>query len=623
MPRLTTAQALIAFLQQQYVERDGTEQPFFAGCFGIFGHGNLAGIGQALQQTKSFRYYQSRNEQAQVHIAIGYAKMKNRFQTFACTSSIGPGATNMITGAATATINRLPVLLLPGDIFARRNVAPVLQQLESEHSQDVSVNDCFKPVSRYWDRISRPEQLLTVLPEALRVLTSPAETGAVTLALPQDVQTEAFAFPEAFFRKRVWRVPRNRPDRSALVLAADWIRARHRPLLVAGGGVIYSEASDMLRRFAEQTGIPVAETMAGKGSLRYDHPLNLGAIGVTGTFAANRVARDADLVIGIGTRYTDFTTASKTAFQDPDVRFININVASFDAAKQAALALIGDAQVTLAELCEVLAGFQVDPSYRQLAERLHDDWDREVAQIYGVRLKPLVSQGELIGAVNELGDPDAVMVCAAGSLPGDLHKLWRARHPKQYQLEYGYSCMGFEIAGGLGAKMADPAREVYVLVGDGSYFMMPSEIVTSIQENYKLTIVLIDNAGFKSIGALSRSLGQEGFGTRYVYPQAGALPGDDENGNVQTLPVNLAENARSFGAYVIECHSHADFAAALEEARTQTRTTVIYIQNDRLHGVPGYESWWDVPIAEVSQMPAVDAARQDWEAMRARERYFF
>ena len=450
--------------------------------------------------------------------------MKNRLQTFACTSSIGPGATNMITGAATATINRLPVLLLPGDIFARRNVAPVLQQLESEHSQDISVNDCFKPVSRYWDRISRPEQLLMALPEALRVLTSPAETGAVTLALPQDVQTEAFDYPEAFFQKRVWRVPRNRPDRQMLAQAADWIRASRRPLVVAGGGVIYSEASDILRRFVERTGIPVGETMAGKGSLRYDNALNLGAIGATGTFAANRLASDADLVIGIGTRFSDFTTASKTAFQNPDVRFVNINVASFDAAKHAALALTGDARVTLEELCEALGEYQVDPSYRQLAEGLHAEWDREVERIYAVRLTPLVSQGELIGAVNELGDPEAVMVCAAGSLPGDLHKLWRARHPKQYQLEYGYSCMGFEIAGGLGAKMADPGREVYVLVGDGSYLMMSSEIVTSIQENYKLTIVLIDNAGFKSIGALSRSLGQAGFGTRYVYPRLVRCP---------------------------------------------------------------------------------------------------
>ncbi len=621
MPRLTVAQALIAFLKNQYVERDGTENPFFAGCFGIFGHGNLAGIGQALQQTPDFRYYQSRNEQAQVHIAIGYAKMKNRLQTFACTSSIGPGATNMVTGAATATVNRLPVLLLPGDIFARRNVAPVLQQLESERSQDISVNDCFKPVSRYWDRINRPDQLLMALPEAMRVLTSPAETGAVTLALPEDVQTEAFDYPQAFFNRRVWRIPRNRAAEAALREAAAWIRASKRPLIVAGGGVIYSEAVETLSHFVEHSGIPVGETMAGKGSLAYDHPLALGAIGATGTSAANRLARDADLVIGIGTRYSDFSTASKTAFQDPDVRFVNINVTGFDAAKHAALGLVGDAQVTLDELAEMLADYRVESSYRQLAEQLHAEWDREVERIYAVRLEPLPSQGELIGAVNELGDPQGVMVCAAGSLPGDLHKLWRARHPKQYQLEYGFSCMGFEIAGGLGAKMADPRREVYVLVGDGSYLMMPSEIVTSIQEGYKLTIVLMDNAGFKSIGALSRSLGQAGFGTRYVYPHDGTLPGDDVD--ARTLPVDLAANAASLGARVIQCRTYAEFAEALHTARGIDCTTVIYVKSDRLDGVPGYDSWWDVPVAEVSEMPAVNEARREWEANRARERYFF
>src|SRR5947207_4077109 len=369
--RMTMAQAVIAFLKNQYVERDGREQPFFAGCFGIFGHGNIAGIGQALQQMPEFRYYQARNEQAMVHIAVAYAKTKNRLQTFACTSSIGPGATNMVTGAALATINRLPVLLLPGDIFARRNVAPVLQQLESEHSQDISVNDCFKPVSRYWDRISRPEQLLTSLPEALRVLTSPADTGAVTVALPQDVQTEAFGYPAAFFEKRVWRIPRNRPDATALQRAAEAIRGSERPLIVAGGGTIYSAATDVLSDLVDRTGIPVAETMAGKGSLRFDHPLNVGAIGATGTFAANRIAREADLVIGIGTRYSDFTTSSKTAFQNPEVRFININVAAFDAFKHLALPLVGDALVTLEELLDLVDGYSVEASYRAQAERLH------------------------------------------------------------------------------------------------------------------------------------------------------------------------------------------------------------------------------------------------------------
>jgi len=620
--RVTMAQAVIAFLNNQYVERDGREQPFFAGCFGIFGHGNIAGIGQALQQMPEFRYYQARNEQAMVHIAAAYAKTKNRLQTFACTSSIGPGATNMVTGAALATINRLPVLLLPGDIFARRNVAPVLQQLEFEHTQDISVNDCFKPVSRYWDRISRPEQLLTALPEAMSVLTSPAETGAVTLALPQDVQTEAYAYPEAFFRKRVWHVPRNRPDRRALEQAAALIRASKQPLIVAGGGVIYAEATDALKRFVEQTGIPVGETMAGKGSLRFDHPLNLGAIGATGTFAANRVARDADLVIGIGTRYSDFTTSSKTAFQNPEVRFININVAAFDAFKHLALPLVGDALVTLEELLDLVDGYSVEASYRAQAERLHGEWDAEVERIYTIRNTPLPSQGELIGAVNELSALEAIMVCAAGSLPGDLHKLWRARHPKNYHMEYGYSCMGYEIAGGLGIKMAAPERDVYVMVGDGSYLMMNSEIVTSIQENYKLIIVLLDNSGFKSIGALSRSLGQEGFGTRYVYPHNGQLPTDAAGADVQTLPVDLAANARSLGAHVIECKTYGDFVEALKAVKTTDRTSVIYIQNDRYVGIPGYEGWWDVPVAEVSGMPSVQAARAEWTEMREEERYF-
>ena len=619
--RLTAAQALIRFLKNQHVERDGEQQPFFAGCLGIFGHGNVAGIGQALQQEMDFRYYQARNEQAMVHTAAAFARMKNRLQTFACTSSIGPGATNMITGAAAATINRLPVLLLPGDIFARRNVAPVLQQLESEHSQDLSVNDCFRPVSRYWDRINRPDQLLTALPEALRVLTSPAETGAVTLSLPQDVQTEAFEYPRALFEPRTWRIPRNRPDAAMLRRAAAWIRASERPMIVAGGGVIYSAAERELNRFVEATGIPVGETMAGKGSLRYDHPLNLGALGVTGTFAANRIARDADLVIGIGTRYSDFTSASKTAFRADGVRFINVNVAEFDAFKHGALPLVGDARAALAELTAALDGWRTADGYREDAIRLHEEWDAEVDRIYAVRHDPLPSQGELIGAVNELGDPEAVVVCAAGSLPGDLHKLWRTRHSKQYHLEYGFSTMGYEIAGGLGIKMADPDREVYVLVGDGSYLMLSGEIVTSIQEGFKLTVVLMDNHGFKSIGGLSRSLGQDGFGTRYAFPADGALPGDSIS-HADTLPVDLAANAASLGAYVIRCASREDVVDALDEARSIDRTTVIYVQNDRYVDVPGYESWWDVPVAEVSERAAVTEARRRWETMRAEERTY-
>ena len=619
--RLTMAQAIIAFLKNQYVERDGKEQSFFAGCFGIFGHGNVAGIGQALQQNPDFRYYQTRNEQAMVHSAAAYAKMKNRLQTLVCTTSIGPGATNMITAAAGATINRLPVLLLPGDIFARRNVAPVLQQLESEHSQDLSVNDCFKPISRYWDRINRPDQIITALPEAMRVLTSPVDTGTVTLALPQDVQVEAFDYPSGLFEKRVWHVARNRPDQTSVARAVEWTRQAKRPLIIAGGGVIYSEATQTLRQFVDQTGIPVGETMAGKGSLQYDHPLCVGAVGTTGTLAANRLAKDADVIIGIGTRYSDFTTASKTAFQNPDVRFININVAEFDAYKHNALALIGDAQVTLTELLVALGDYRVEGNYEAIASALHEEWETEVQRIYDIRNKPLVSQGELIGAINDAGDPDAVMVCAAGSLPGDLHKLWRSRHPKQYHLEYGYSCMGYEIAGGLGIKMADPQREVYVLVGDGSYLMLSADIVTSIQEGYKLTIVLIDNNGYKSIGALSRSLGGQGFGTRYVFPENNRLP-DDTAESVKTLPVDLAANAKSLGAHVIRCETYQDFLTALETAKGMDRTTVIYIQNDRYVGVPGYESWWDVAIAEVSEIDTVNTARADYEQAVQKERYF-
>ncbi len=620
--RLTTAQAIVRFLAQQYVERDGLRQRFFGGCFGIFGHGNVAGMGQALQQYHPLlRYYQTRNEQAMVHTALGYAKHANRLRALVCTTSIGPGATNMLTGAATATINRLPVLLLPGDIFARRNVAPVLQQLESEQTQEISVNDCFRPVSRYWDRINRPDQIITALPEALRVLTSPADTGAVVLALPQDVQTEAYDYPAELFEERTWHIPRNRPDADALARAAQWIRAARRPLIVAGGGVLYSEATETLRRFVEATGIPVGETMAGKGSLRYDHPLNMGAIGVTGTSAANALARDADLVIGIGTRYSDFTTASKTLFAEPGVRFININVTGFDAHKHAALPLVGDARATLAELAVALEGRRADAEQRARAQALHAQWQQQVDAIYAVRHQPLPSQGEVIGAVNELGDPDAVMVCAAGSLPGDLHKLWRARHAKQYHLEYGYSCMGYEIAGGLGVKMAEPEREVYVMVGDGSYLMLSNEVITSIQEGYKLTIVLLDNRGYKSIGALSRSLGQQGFGTRYAYRRNGELPSDAEEGaGAEPLPVDLAMNARSLGAHVIETDSYAGVAAALEAARRIDHTVVIHVRTDRYADVPGF-AWWDVPVAEVSEMDSVNAAREEWAERRAQERY--
>jgi 3D-(3,5/4)-trihydroxycyclohexane-1,2-dione acylhydrolase (decyclizing) len=615
--RLTMAQALTNFLAKQYVERDGRETAFFAGVWGIFGHGNVAGVGQALQQEPALRYYLARNEQAMVHTATAFAKMSNRLRTFACTSSIGPGATNMVTGAATATINRIPVLLLPGDVFARRNVAPVLQQLESEHTQDISVNDAFKPVSRYWDRINRPDQLPFALMEAMRVLSSPADTGAVTLALPQDVQAEAWDYPEDFFEKRVWHVARPLADRALLERAAQRIRAAKKPLIIAGGGVIYSEASSALAHFVERTGIPVGETQAGKGALSFDHPQNLDAIGVTGTPGANIIAREADLVIAIGTRLSDFTTASKTAFQNPDVRFININVAAIDAHKHAALPLLADARSTLEELTEALEGHHVSDDYAARISSLKQDWETEVERLFAFRHGPPISQSEVIGTINKFSRPEDVVVCAAGSLPGDLHKLWRARDPKGYHVEYGYSCMGYEIAGGLGVKMADPSREVYVMVGDGSYLMMSSEIVTSIQEGYKLNIVVLDNHGFSSIGGLSQSVGSGGFGTDYRFRNAETGQLDGEH-----LPVDFAANAESLGAHSIRAVTRDDLQRALDEARRKNRTTVIVLEVDKEMRVPGYESWWDVPVAEVSEIEVVERARAQYEKETKRERYF-
>ena len=619
--RLTVAQAVIKYLNQQYVERDGVENKFFAGCFGIFGHGNVAGMGQAIQQQNDLKYYQCRNEQSMVHTAAAYAKMKNRLSTFACTTSIGPGATNMLTAAAGATINRLPVLLIPGDIFAGRHVAPVLQQLESPSSQDFSVNDCFKPISKYWDRINRPEQILYALPEVMRVLTSPSETGAVTLAIPQDVQAEAFDYSEEFFEKKTWRIMRQRPDVYQIKRAVDLIKKSKKPLIIAGGGAHYSDALDVLKTFVYKTHIPVAETFAGKGALRFDDPHQLGAVGATGTPGANQISESADLIIGLGTRYSDFTTASKTAFQNPNVKFVNINVAEFDAAKHGGLMLQGDAKATLEELLGLLDAYQVDEDYSNKVSEFNRSWEAKVSEIYDYRHDNLLSQGEIIGAVNEFADDNDVVLCAAGSLPGDLHKLWRTKSSKSFHLEYGYSCMGYEIAGGLGAKMADPSREIYVMVGDGSYLMLSQEIVTSIQENYKITIVLIDNDGYKSIGALSRSLGSEGYGTRFLYrnPDSQKIDGDDVTSEA-ILPVNLADNARSLGAHVIECTDYTSLTDALKTAKGIDKTTVIYTTCDRYHGIDGY-SWWEVPIAEVSDMETVKEAYRDSLERKKKQRF--
>jgi len=599
--RLTMAQALVRFLAQQYVERDGVEQRFFAGCWGIFGHGNVAGIGQALAQyPEALRYHQARNEQSMVHIAVGYARMKDRLSTFACTSSIGPGATNLVTGAALATINRLPVLLLPGDVFASRAPDPVLQQLEVPSRGDVTVNDTLQAVSKYWDRITRPEQIIPAALNAMRVLTDPAETGAVTLALPQDVQTEAFDVPDEFLAKRVWHIERRPPDVAAFAKAIELINAARRPLIVAGGGVIYSGATEALRAFVDRSGIPVAETQAGKGALPYDHPLALGAIGATGTFAANRVARDADVVIGIGTRWSDFTTASKTLFEGASVRFIDLNVATVDAFKLSALPLVCDARTGLELL--TAAEWVIDERYRTKAERLHTEWDAEVTRLYGLDQMP-PAQSAVIGAVNAASEAHDGVVSAAGSMPGDLHKLWRTRDPKGYQVEYGYSCMGYEIPGGIGARIAAPERDVFVMVGDGSFLMAPGELTTAISEGAKLIVVLVDNHGFGSIGALSRSLGTNGFGT--------ASDGK----------IDFVVNAASLGARAVRARTIAELRAALTEAKSATETTVIVVETDPLVGVPSYEAWWDVVPAEVSEQEGVRKARQDWSANKKRQRH--
>ena len=614
--RLTVAQATIAYLKNQYVERDGVQNKFFAGCLGILGHGNVAGIGQALHQNLDFPYYVARNEQGMVHTAAAFARVKNRLQTFVCTSSIGPGATNMLTGAAAATINRIPVLLIPGDIFATRQVAPVLQQLESNLSQDISVNDCFKPVSKYWDRINRPEQLITSLPEVMRVLTSQAETGTVTLSIPQDVQAEAYDFPVEMFQKRVWYVGRTMPDNTLLSRAIQQIKDSKRPMIIAGGGTIYSDATAILKKLVNRTGIPVAETFAGKGSLDYNEPQNLGAAGVTGTPGAIEIAKEADLVIGIGTRYSDFTTISKSAFQDPNVRFININITEFDSFKHGALPLAGDAKAILETLDKELANYEVNGDYRKKVENFNKSWDQFVEDIYAEKNEVPAFQGEVIGAVNSFSKPEDIVLCAAGSLPGDLHKLWRTRNPKGFHLEYGYSCMGYEIAGGLGAKMARPDSEIYVMVGDGSYLMMSQEIVTSIQEKQKMTIILLNNDGYSSIGSLSSSLGSEGFGTYYRYRNEET---DQLDGG--KLPIDYAANAASMGAHVIKAANVKELNSALEKAKTIDKTTVIYIEVDRKKAVPGF-AWWDVAVAEVSEKDAVkDSLKTSLENKKTQKYY--
>jgi len=622
--QLTVAQATVRFLSQQYSESDGVEHKFFEGCFGIFGHGNVAGLGQALLQAEidepgSLPYVLGRNEQAMVHSAVAFARMRNRLQTYAVSSSVGPGATNMVTGAALATINRIPVLLLPADTFADRSASPLLQELELPYAGDVTVNDCFRPVSKYFDRIWRPEQLPAALISAMRVLTDPAETGAVTVCFPQDVQAQSYDWPVELFAKRVWHMSRPLPESAIISRAAEIIRGASKPLIVAGGGVHYSGATEALAAFCEATGIPVGQTQAGKGTLVYDHPQCLGAIGSTGTTASNAVAHEADVIIGIGTRYEDFTTASRTAFQNPDVKFVNINVAPIDAVKHAGLAVQADAREALSALASLLDDHTVSDTYRSRYLQLDAEWDATVAKAFAEEepAPGLLSQSSVIGLVNELSDPSDVVVCAAGSMPGDLHKLWRTRDPKGYHVEYGYSCMGYEVAGGLGVRMACPDRDVFVMVGDGSYLMMATELATAVQESIKIITVLVQNHGFASIGSLSESLGSQRFGTSYRKRSAatGRLDGDK-------LPLDLAANAASFGLEVIKVTTKAELADAIKTAKAATESIVIYVETDPLIDAPSSQSWWDVPVSSTSTLTSTQQASEFYQGKKNEQKPF-
>ncbi|MDF3142161.1 MULTISPECIES: 3D-(3,5/4)-trihydroxycyclohexane-1,2-dione acylhydrolase (decyclizing) [unclassified Streptomyces] len=617
--RLTVAQALVRFLSAQYTERDGVRHRLIAGTWGIFGHGNVAGIGQALLQAGEdvMPYHQGRNEQSMVHAAVGYARQLNRLSAQAVTTSIGPGATNLVTGAALATINRLPVLLLPGDYFASHAPDPLLQQLEHPTEADVSVNDTLRPVSKYFDRVTRPEALIPSALNAMRVLADPAETGAVTLALPQDVQAEAYDWPQEFFAERVWYVRRPAPDPVELTAAVEAIRAAERPLIVAGGGVHHSEAEAALKAFVEATGIPVSSTQAGKGSLRHDHPADLGGIGHTGTSVSDDIARAADLVIGVGTRYTDFTTASGTLFQNPDVRFLNLNITGFDAHKLAARTLVCDARAGLTALTEALSGHRVDAAYEAEYGAGKERWDAVVEAAYRADDESAVpTQTQVLGALDAVVGDDDVVINAAGSLPGDLHKLWRSRSPRQYHLEYGYSCMGYEIPAGIGIQQAAPDVAVWSLVGDGTYLMMPTEIVTAVQEGLPVNIVLIQNHGYASIGGLSAETGGERFGTDYRYRAAdGTFTG-------APLPVDLAANAASLGMDVLRAKTVRELREALAAARASERPTCVYVETDLTNPTsPGAEAWWDVPVAEVASREAAIEARERYDQHVADRRH--
>lgn len=629
--RLTVSQAFVKFLANQYSERDGVEHRLIAGCFGIFGHGNVAGIGQALLQAQvavsegvdgapDLPYIPARNEQSAVHAAAAYAKTTNRLSTLAITASTGPGSTNMITGAALATTNRVPVLCIPSDIFVTRFPMPVLQEIEDPRTYDISVNDAFKPVSRFWDRISRPEQLIPSALAAMRVLTDPVETGAVTVCLPQDIQAEAYDWPVEFFRKRVWHVARPVPEPSALERAVAVITSAKKPLLIAGGGVRYSEASQQLRDFATATGIPVADTHAGKGMINHDHDCAVGGVGSTGASAANTLAREADVVIGVGTRYSDFTTASKTIFLNPDVKFVNLNVASFDAAKHSATMLVADARRGLLALGEALDGWSVSDDYRERAQDLDAEWQAVVDECFNRGNTPLPAQTEVFGAMNELMGERDVVINAAGSMPGDLQALWRAKTPEQYHVEYAFSCMGYEIPAAMGVKMAkdDAGDDVQVvsIVGDGTYQMLPMEIATIVAEGIKVVLVLLDNEGYASIGALSESRGSQRFGTKYrMRTKSGWLDGG-------SVPFDLPTNVASWGADVLIADGVADFREKFVQALRADKTTAVYIKTNLYGPHPPGNAWWDVPVSQVSDLESTQTAYGEYMAEKADQRWY-
>lgn len=605
--RLTMAQALLRYLDQQYICIDGQETKFVRGVMGIFGHGNVTGIGEALERENTeLTFIQGKNEQGMVHAATAFAKQRNRREIYACTASIGPGALNMITAAATATVNRIPVLLLPGDNFASRHPDPVLQQLEVVSDYNISATDAFKSVSKYWDRIVRPEQLMTALEQAMRILTDPAETGAVTLALPQDVQAEAYDYPKSFFERRVHVVDRRPPAKEALIRAVELIQRKQKPLIIAGGGVLYASAEKDLIKFAEAFSIPVAETQAGKGSLPWNHPLNVGAIGVTGSLAANKLAKEADIIIGIGTRYSDFTTASKSAFANQDVQVLNININGLDAVKLNALTLVCDAKEGLQVLTSALkeAHYQGTDQKARI-QSLKEDWDREVDRLYAAEHSEGLAQTNAMGVINTWIDPTSVIICAAGSLPGDLHRLWRAVHPKTYHMEYGFSCMGYEVSGAFGAALAEPDKEVYAFVGDGSYLLLHSELITSLQEGQKITILLFNNHGYQCIHNLQREQGSDGFGNEFRYRNSidGKLSGD-------FIALDFVKHAQSLGAAAYRATTAEELKSALQRARQESISTLIEISVVPGTNTSGYESWWNVGVPEVSTSNKVVKAHE-------------